>query len=123
MYENLVNRKNFTFRMCKEVVNTNSFVFYFTKNFYLHREFDSLLHRFDSAGLLERILSKYADPNSMNRLKNQPLVALSYSNIEGICKLFYYGCALALLSFICEIGLGYKRGRLKRTLAVVQSSG
>ncbi|KAG4072377.1 hypothetical protein HA402_004309 [Bradysia odoriphaga] len=96
MYHNLMNRKNFTFRICKEVLNFNSFAFYFTKNFYLHSEFDKLLYSFDSAGLIDRIMSKYIDPNSLKQIEKQPPSSLTYSNIQEIFELFYYGCSLAL---------------------------
>ncbi len=43
--ENLVNSKNFTLRICKEIMLTDSFAFYFTKNFYLVDEFDNRIER------------------------------------------------------------------------------
>lgn len=111
LYHNLLNRGNFTFRMCKEVVFTNSFVFYFTKNFYLQREFDELLHAFDAAGLIDKIMSKYLDRNLMDNVEEQLPSALNYSNTQGMFELYYYGCIVAFVGFICEIIWGHVKGR------------
>ncbi len=107
LYENTVQQKNFTLRICKEVMQAHLFVFYFTKNFYLVSEFNELLSSLESAGLIEYRVSKYVPPNSMQRIEQQPPTALNYSNTEGFFALFYYGCVLALVSFICEIIFGY----------------
>lgn len=107
LYENLIQRKNFTLKICKETMHTNSFVFYFTKNFYLVDEFNTLINTFESAGLIEQVMSKYVDMNLMKLSHKQPPSVITYDNIEGFFELFYYGCALALVSFMCEIIFGY----------------
>lgn len=111
LYDNLIQRKNFTFRICREVLNTNSFVFYFTKNFYLVDEFDQLIQSLESAGLLDFILTKHVDLNLMRTYHKQPPSALNYNNIEGFFVLFYYGCVLALVSFLCELVFAYLKDR------------
>ncbi len=82
LYENLVHHKNFTLRICRESMQTTSFVFYFTKNFYLLSEFDDLIERFKAAGLIDYVMSKYHMPKSMEKIQKQPPAALTYSNIE-----------------------------------------
>lgn len=117
-YDNLINRKNFTLRTCKEVMHTNSFAFYFTKNFYLVDEFDELIDRLKCAGLIDYILSEYMDMNSMKTNQKNPPSAIKYSHIEGFFSLFYCGCALALLSFLLENFFGYMDQRQRRELRV-----
>lgn len=106
-YDNLIERKNFTFRICKEIFNTNAFVFYFTKNFYLVDEFNELIQSFESAGLIGYTMAKYIDMNLMKIAEKNPPSALKYGNIEGFFALFYFGCAVALMCFICEIIFEY----------------
>ncbi len=93
---------------------SNSFVFYFTKNFYLVSEFNELIFLFESSGLIDYTMSKYVDPNLMRTIQKQPPSALNYRNIEGFFSLFYYGSVLALVSFICEIFFGYIKQRTRR---------
>lgn len=102
-YHNLIERKNFTFRICKEVLNTNAFVFYFTKHFYLVNEFNELIQSFESAGLIDHIKNKYLREDALETVGKNPPTALTYSNIEGFFAIFYLGCVFALVSFICEI--------------------
>lgn len=110
-YDNLIDRNNFTFRICKEVLITNSFVFYFTKNFYLVNEFDQLIQNFESAGLIDHIRTKYIQMDSMETIRKNPPTALTYRNIEGFFALYYLGCFLALLSFVCEVLFAYRKKR------------
>lgn len=108
-YTNLIERHNFTFRICKEVLITNSFVFYFTKNFYLVDEFNQWIDIFYSAGIIEQIAGKYVDKNIIHLMKTtqkNPPSALTYSNVEGFFTIFYCGCFLALISFVFEIFVG-----------------
>lgn len=111
MYENLIQRKNYMFRICKEVLTTNSFVFYFTKNFYLLNEFNELIQIFESAGLIDHITVKYVDMDLLKTNQKHPPSALKYRNIEGFFTLFYFGCVAALVSFVTEIVCGFVRGR------------
>lgn len=98
-------QKEMTFRICPEVLYTNSFVFHFPKNFYLVEEFNKLIDKLESAGILEYIITKYVDFNLMKpRGRNTPSV-INYNQIEGFFMLFYCGCVLALVSFICELFL------------------
>lgn len=115
-YGNLINRKNFTLRICKEVMQTNSFAFYFTKNFYLLDEFDDLIERLKCAGLIDYIMAEYMDMSSSKTNEKNPPSAINYSHIEGFFTLFYYGCALALLSFLLEITFGYMERRQRRLM-------
>lgn len=111
VYLNLIQQKNSTLRICKESLFTDSFVFYFTKNFYLVSEFNQLIYTFEAAGLIGNVLSKYADSRLGNADQKQPPSALSYENIEGFFNLFYYGSGLALVSFMCEILFEYMKRR------------
>lgn len=103
LYENLINQKNFTLRICEETVQTNLFPFYFTKNFYLVNKFNELISNFQAAGLIGHVMSKYVGMNLMSSIEKQPPSALSYHNIEGFFNLFFFGCALSFVSFISEI--------------------
>lgn len=109
IYDNYITRKNFTLKICRQVLSTNSFVFYFTKNFYLVDEFNEMIHNFEAAGIINYITSKYIDINLMDTGQSTLPSALSYQNIAGFFTLFYYGCVLALVSFICEIIFVYVR--------------
>lgn len=116
LYQNVINRKNFTFRICKEVLYTNSYVFYFTKNFYLVGEFDRLIEIFEAAGLIDVMIGKYVnlnyDFNSINNVERNPssgVSAISYDNVEGFFILFYCGCVLSTAVFLFEIVYRYIR--------------
>lgn len=103
LYENLINKHNFTLKMCEETMLTGLFPYYFTKNFYLVNEVNELISKFQSAGLIDRIQSKYVGMDSINKIEPKPPSAFTYNNIKGFFYLFFYGCALALISFIGEI--------------------
>lgn len=106
LYVNSVTRKNFTLRICEEALFRTSHGFYFTKNFYLVSEFDLLIQIFDTAGLIEHTMRKYVDMNLFKTTGKNPPSVLTYDNIEGFFQLFYYGCAAAIISFMCEIICG-----------------
>lgn len=96
-------------------MHDNPFVFYFTKNFYLVDEFNHLIQIFESVGLMDYIMTKYVDIRATQVEANSP-TPFNFSNIEGFFTLFYYGCVVALASFIIEILYGYmqKRKRVRR---------
>lgn len=112
MYDNLINRENFTFRICPETMHTNPFAFYFTKNFYLVNEFNKLISSFQSAGLIDQTMSKYVDMSLMNVKNKQPPSSLHYKNVRGFFEIMFYGWGLAFVSFVCEIIFKFIKGRL-----------
>lgn len=103
-------------------MHTYSFVFYFTKNFYLVSEFDDLITTLDSAGLIDHIMSKYFDFNLMNSIEKQPPSSLTYNNVAGFFELFYYGCALSIVSFMCETIFSYIKERKGRRRYIRKSN-
>lgn len=115
LYMNSITRKNFTLRICEEALFSTSHGFYFTKNFYLKREFDLLIQTFDTAGLIKHTMDKYVDMNLMKKTGKNPPSALTYVNIEGFFLLFYYGSAAAIVSFLCEIIFGYVKPKKQTT--------
>lgn len=112
LYMNSITRKNYTLRIAGDALFSTSHGFYFTKNFYLVSEFDHLIEIFDGAGLIDLNIRKYVNMNPMKTTgKNPQPSALTYGNIEGFFQLFYYGCAVAIFSFFCEIIYDYRRLR------------
>lgn len=107
LYENLINRKNFTLRICRETMHSTLLAFYFTKNFYLVNEINEVLSNFQSAGLIGYVMSKYVSMNSMNKVEKQPPSALTYDNMEGFFELLYYGFSISFVCFIFEIIFGF----------------
>lgn len=101
-YENLINQKNFTLRICEEKMFTSLYTFYFTKNHYIVNELDELISNFQSAGLIDHIASKYVGLDLMNKIEPQPPLPFTYNNIKGFFYIFFCGCAFALVSFISE---------------------
>lgn len=111
LYENLINEKNFTLRICAESMHSTLLTFYFTKNFYLVNEFNELISNFQSAGLIGYVMSKYVGMSSATKIEKQPPSALTYENIEGFFELFYYGLGLSIVIFILESILGLIKRR------------
>jgi hypothetical protein len=104
LYNNFLNRKNFTFKICKEPLLTNHIVFYFTQNFYLVDEINELIGRMKNAGLDNHVISKYVDMQlmSLQDVQKDP-TALTMKNLSGVFQLLIYGQLLALVSFIVEV--------------------
>lgn len=119
LYENLVNQKNFTLKMCEETMFAVLYPYYFTKNHYIVNEFNELISNIQSAGLIDHISSRYVSLTNKN--ERSPISAFTYNNIKGFIKLFLCGCAVAFVSFIVEIKVAtfaQKRGRmLKRCVS------
>lgn len=111
LYDNLIHRENYTFRVCPETLHTNPFAFYFTKNFYLVNEFNKLISNFQSAGLIDHTMSKYVHMSLKNVKNKQPPSSLNYHNVTGLFALMFYGWGLAVVCFICEIIFKFFKGR------------
>lgn len=116
LYQNLMQFKNSSFRICEDALFTNLDAFHFTKNFYLVNEFDHLIQNFDAAGLIAPIVAKYVDMNLMKPTKENRPTVLTYVHIEGFFQLFYYGCAAAIVSFMCEVIVGFIKQRNRSKL-------
>jgi hypothetical protein len=108
LYTNFLNRKNYTFKICKESLLTNQIVFYFTKNFYLVDEFNNLFGRLKAAGLVEHVLSKYVDMELMDLQDvKKEATSLTLENLKGIFQLLTCGLALAVIGFVVEVACGW----------------
>ncbi|KAG5682552.1 hypothetical protein PVAND_011897 [Polypedilum vanderplanki] len=117
LYNNFLNRKKYSLKICKESLLTNQIVFYFTKNFYLVDEFNDLIGRFKSAGLIDHIMSNYIDMKLLNSIDiKKPATALTLENLEGIFKLLICALLIAILNFLLEIFYGNIKKKKKVNL-------
>lgn len=106
LYQNFINRHNYTLNICPVTIYTNSFVFYFTQNFYLMQDMNNLIGNFKSAGLIDFIISKYIDPiyvTAFYKKEKQPPTPFEYSRLKGIFKLLFYLLGLSTVTFVSEL--------------------
>jgi hypothetical protein len=115
LYNNFLNRKNFTVKICRESLVTNLVVFYFTTNFYLVDDVNELIGRLKDAGLIEHVLSKYIDTQLMDYQEAKTsATALTMKNLSGIFQLLIYGLGVAVICFVAELVCGKVLKRRRR---------
>lgn len=122
LYQNMVNYRNFTFRICKQPFLTNLIVFYFRKNHYLVEEVNTRIDSMLSNGMIQKIRESYSDPKFLEPSKEvTEHKTLTIDNFDGVFFLFGLWCTFAISIFALEMITYIKRLRfLKKVMDYVQ---
>lgn len=102
-HDNLMNRKNFTLKICKEPLMTNQIVFYYQKNFYLVDEINEIIQTFKSNGFINFILSKYANDPNINLQFVEAAAKLTLEHFKGILQILLFGLSTSFIIFLMEL--------------------
>ena len=102
LYINLLNRNNFTYNVLEESLITNEIVFYFSRNFYLVDEINSIISNMKSGGFIHYLRSKYLKNDFLGNISN---LSLSFEQLNGVFQILMYGLMIASFSFVIEFSI------------------
>lgn len=108
LYENFVNRKNFSFIICKERFVKNQLVFYLQRNHFLVEKFSEKIELFREFGIMNFIISKYVDSNFRGSREEDEREALKFRELSATFGLWIGGLAAGFIVFIIEILYNFK---------------
>lgn len=101
-----LNQLNFTttlYRICKETYMTLPIVMYVQKNFYLLKEINQKILRFQAAGLIEFWHSKSVDNKFLNVEEPTELKPLNIHHLYGAFQIWFCSCLVAGIIFAVEL--------------------
>jgi hypothetical protein len=101
LYENQINYRNFTYRICKEKFLINRMVFYFKKDFYLVDDFNRKIRVLNENGLINFWKSKYIDEPHRLILSDGP-TPLKIDHLIGCFEVWTGGIFLCFFVFLIE---------------------
>lgn len=100
MYENKKNYKNFTYHVLPEVLLSMPVAMYYPKNHFLASTVNSKIRIIQSAGLIDKLMSKY-----LEMPKQTPSTGpskLSVKHLAGGLYIYVGGCLIAMICFLLE---------------------
>lgn len=104
LFTNLLNHKNFTYRICKERFSTNQFVFYFRKNHFLVDDVDEKLELMLMNGNIGYIISQYANTRFLKqKIENKHPTKLTVHHLNGAFRILWMCNALSVAVFVIEV--------------------
>jgi hypothetical protein len=115
LYLNKMNRKNFTYTICKQRFINNRMVFYFKKDFYLLDEFNLKLTGTLENGLMGYWRIKYLDFHINQVVNVEGPSQLSFHELLGSFKVYFGGVLVCICVFILE-KLSVKLKKLQKML-------
>lgn len=104
LYLNKLNKKNFTYKVCKEKFTNNKMVFYLRKHFYIRDEFNLLIRYSNENGLMNFWQSNHLDFGIIDSKKFQGPKKLSFRELLGSFEIYGGIIFIAILIFLLEIG-------------------
>lgn len=108
LHYNFENRKNFTIKICEEILYNRQFGIYFQKPTFLKQVFDEKLHQFMQYGLIEWWVDSYTEKPFENTQSKHPK-QIKLNELSGLYKILLFGLLLSVLVFCLEIfSLKYK---------------
>lgn len=104
LYNNKMNFKQYTFKICKETLMTNHLIIYFRKNFYLVDEMNERINNWKDFGITNHMIGRYADEKfrKVDGGVDGPSM-LTVDHFIGMFQLWTFGLFVALVLFIGEI--------------------
>jgi hypothetical protein len=110
VYENEKNYKNYSFQICKEILMTNSFVFYFRKNHHIVDEVSLHIDLMLTAGIIQHIEKRYM--NEIFRKVNKDEMGpkqLTLKHFIGTFRFLLMFNSIASAVFLLELLTRIKR--------------
>lgn len=115
LYLNEQNYKNFSYKLCKEALMTNNFVFYFRKNHYLVDEVSSLIDLMLMSGICKHIRRRYMNDIFLSiDLEDRRPKPLEMKYFMGAFRFLFMFNSIAFVVFMIEIFMNLKRRYLFR---------
>ena len=99
-YFNKLHHKNKTLKMCKQYVFSAPLVFYFTKNFYLVKEFSLMTIYLKEAGVIGKWYSNFVEKKfeDFKEPKQGPR-KLSFNHLLGGFQIYLFGILISAFVF------------------------
>lgn len=104
LYQNEINYKNFTFKICPESVMSSFVVAYLRKNHYLVEEINQLIEAMKANGMQTMMVQKYTSSQhgSIKSGSYQPS-RLKIDNLRGAFEILGYGLLISFTCFTFEL--------------------
>ena len=110
LYQNTLNYKNYTMKICKQTFLTAPFVFYFRKSHYLVEEVSANIEQMLTGGIIQKIRATYADPKFFQRDKDiAEQKTLTLANFAGAFQIFMMWIVIAGSFFVFEMMTNIKK--------------
>lgn len=103
LYQNEINYKNFTYKICPESVMPSFVVAYLRKNHYLVDEFNQQIEAMKANGLRRMLVQKYTSSRhgTIKGDSYQPS-QLKIENLRGAFEILGYGLLISFTGFTLE---------------------
>jgi hypothetical protein len=104
LYLNMLNHRNFTYRVLPEYLYSFNIVIYFQRNSPYLRAFDEKMSLFKSAGLIDYWVSRYLNAAYLNMPEqvSEPK-KLNLTQLRGGFQLWLMGCGVSFAIFVAEV--------------------
>lgn len=102
LYANHLNHKNFAYSILKEYWFINNIVMYMQKDFYLVDDFNEIISRLTSSGLISYWVSNEIRLKEKTTESSLPM-GLNVSQMQGIFEVWLYGLMVSSICALLEI--------------------
>lgn len=104
LYQNELNYKNFTYKICPESIMSSFVVAYLRKDHYLANEINKQIEALKSNGLQKRWRESYTNSrHSSSRTKNYQPTELKLDHLKGAFQILGYGLVAAFTILCFEV--------------------
>lgn len=103
LYENKLNKYNYTLTVCKKPLFVFQFSIYFRKNSFLEYEFNKKISAIKASGLMEHWVSRIIDANHLNALPpDTGPKKLNIAQLKGGFEVWLMGLSVGIIVFLLE---------------------
>lgn len=103
IFANQMNYKNFTFRILPEKIFAMPVAMYLQKNHFLVKDFEEVVSKLHSSGLVNYWIGKYLNPMYLNYQSNSVnKKAMTFEQISGIFFVWLGSCCVSIICFFTE---------------------
>jgi hypothetical protein len=103
LYSNQQNGSEFAYKILKEPLMSNQMVIYMKRYFFLLDEINEKINIMISSGIIDFIVSKYADRHIKANSKPFRQTKLTMNHLQGIFQVWCFCLILAFIVFVCEM--------------------
>jgi hypothetical protein len=116
LYFNSINKENSNYIIAKEIYVTNSLVIYFQRNYFLSHKIDEQIERYNEAGLIRRILTRYVDFTLLKTKTedSKDPEKLSSDQLSAVFQIYFTGVLTSIMVFLVEKISGLKKSWTKK---------
>lgn len=102
LYFNRKNYRNFTLKVCPEVLYNFQYVIYFQKNSPFVRSFNKHIEDYEANGILSYLVDEFIPSQNENLLGPKAPKALVFDQVSGSFWVLFIGCLISCLVFYLE---------------------